>query len=237
MDYLDNGMRALQTLHLLRESYVQITERLARQIVDCAELNQIGPSPTVPLANAPEIDDSEVQLAIGVLAADPVWEWRPFAGRPELSVRHAANTAERLGTATKVGDLKEMKALFQERPALLLIDPSLVSADGGRQLLTSAFSGLPPWVVPLVIVDTLDERHAHELTLEAAQVVTLLQNAGLPGSHPVTQAEEFVDIMPQVVTKARRKFLNLSTRRQTDYSKPSLRGPDGSATESNGISR
>lgn len=232
-DYLDNGLRALRTLSLLRESYVQITERLARQIVDCAELNAIGPSPTAPVEFGPQIADSEVQLAIGVLAAEPAWDWRPFEQRPELSVRQAASTAERLGTATKVGDLAEMKQLFQERPALLLIDPWLFHADGGRQFLTSAFAALPKWVVPVIVADSW---HAPEVTDAAGQVVTLLQNAGLPGGQPVRWAEEFVDIMPQAVTRARRRFLDLTTR-QSGFTGPSLRDQGEPAADTKGMSR
>lgn len=226
-EYAENGMRALCMLASYRDAYHTVLDRLARRIVEIAERSPLGPS------RAPNLDEvanrvrAEAAFVVTVLApttadrpagrrprgyADSSRRWQPFGERQALPVAdHAASTAERLGLPTRVADLADARELFPRYPAVLLIDPWIVAGPEGAHVLRDTLATLPDWVVPVVVVDRDDPQYAPRGEALADEVMTMLSASGVPRAELVRQVKEFVEVMPALVTEARRQYLRNAT--------------------------
>ncbi|BCB85355.1 TIR-like protein FxsC [Phytohabitans suffuscus] len=221
-EYQENGLRALCMLSYYRDQYRQLVDRLADRIVAAVRDSALTPTSDLVLERIPAPDASPKFVA-SVLA--PTWSspsaalrpgvygaasraWRPFAGDQVLpAAEYVASTAERLGLLpTRIADFAASEDLFHAYPTVLLIDPLTMETDDGEEALLSVAKALPPWVRPLVVVDEAapDSTRADRL---AAEAVDMLLRAGVANPARVSQLQEFVDIMPNLVTEARRQFL------------------------------
>jgi FxsC-like protein len=227
-EYAENGMRALCMLASYRKHYTRLLDRLAERIVRVAERSPLGPS-TAPVLDevVPErVGEGEGgQTAFVVAVAAPGsaglspqrnaasygpdgTQWRPFAARQALPVaEYAAATAERLGVRVRVTTFRESSEMFAHSPAVLLIDPWLAAGNAGLNGLRAATKDLPEWVVPVVVVDRQDPQYAERGAHLADDVMTMLKTAGLARAKRVNRMKEFVEIMPRLVTEARRQYL------------------------------
>jgi FxsC-like protein len=228
-EYAENGMRALCMLALYRDQYDLILGRLARRIVDLAERSPLGPSPATGLDKVAGPDEVTgvvlADTAFVIVVSAPIRTglplgrsahsyaatstlWRPFAERQALPVaEYAASTAERLGLPTRIVSYAEAGDLLSRCPAVMLIDPWVAAGPGGVQALRTAVQGLPDWVVPLVVADSDDAQYTERGADLADDVIDKLSSAGLPRMERVGQVKEFVEIMPYLVTEARRQYL------------------------------
>jgi FxsC-like protein len=221
--YAANGLRALRMLGSYREQYDVIRRRLARRIVETAERSPLRPS------RAPSLDDiiesryGETSFVVAILAAtadDPPPDhppdayartaegWRPFAGAEAVpAAEHAANVAERLGLPTRVVDFASGGGLLDRHPGLLLIDPWTLTDAGGRIALTAAADRLREWVTPVVLADQNDARLGERATKLADEVGDMLRRAGVHRVRRAREVEEFVQLLPSMVSDARRQYL------------------------------
>ena len=222
-EYAENGMRALCMLAAYRDRYATLLDRLARRIVDGAERTPLGPSPAPALDELPSKVDTDIAFAVAVIApttgdvppgrparsyATSSTLWRPFGEQQVLPVaEYAASTAERLGLATRIAGFDDASELLRTCPAVLLIDPWVLAVPDGQFTLRSALHGLPVWVLPLVVVDSDDPQYAERGATLADEVGTMLSDAGVPRTRSARQVQEFVDVMPGLVTEARRQYL------------------------------
>lgn len=223
-EYAENGMRALCMLTSYRDAYRTVLDRLARRIVDIAERDPLAPS------RAPNLDEvanrvrTDAAFVVAVLAptverrpagrdprgyADRGRLWQPFGERQALPVAdHAASTAERLGLPTRIADLTDdAPELISRYPAVLLIDPWTVADPAAAAVLRDALHTLPDWVVPVVVADRDDPQYAPRGASLADEVMTMLSASGVPRAELVGQVKEFVEVMPALVTEARRQYL------------------------------
>ncbi|MEH1127668.1 TIR-like protein FxsC [Micromonospora sp. CPCC 206061] len=204
--YAENGMRALCMLAPYRDDYTRLLERLAGQIVRLTERSPLDASPAPRLdevtdAPVPKGADAETPFVVAVMAP---------AGVDRLSLpvaQYAASTAERLGFSAQVEAYNDGSGLFARAPGVLLIDPWAAGGPGGIQSLRAATKDLPEWVVPVVIADRDDPRYDERGARLAGEVMDMLTAAGLKRAQSVAQVKEFVDIMPNIVTHARRQYL------------------------------
>jgi FxsC-like protein len=223
-EYLEKGMRALLLTEPRGDAYLRIMDRLAQRIVDCAESGDVLPRTTITVAEDQGVPDEDVRFVIAVLAPsrqDPprggghrygaqVVDWHPFDAHPELTIaQHASDVAARLGLSARTGEVAQVLPLLAERPAIVLVDPWILKVHGGRELV-NAVANLPPWVMPLVVVDDSDPRHAAEADDLTAEVINLLetQEDG-PSVRVVRRMEGFVDVMPHMITRARARYLRM----------------------------
>jgi FxsC-like protein len=231
--YAENGMRALCMLAPYRDDYTRLLERLAGQIVRLTERSPLDASPAPRLdevtgAPVPKGADAETPFVVAVMAP---------AGVDRLSLpvtQYAASTAERLGFSAQVAAYNDGSGLFARAPGVLLIDPWAAGGPGGIQSLRAATKDLPEWVVPVVIADRDDPRYDERGARLADEVMDMLTAAGLKRAQRVAQVKEFVDIMPNIVTHARRQYLRNARVHPPEGSqttRPTLRTPTDSGKQ------
>lgn len=207
--YAENGLRALSVLTSYREQYLQIRDRLAHRIVEVAERSQLGPS------SAPDPDEvttaptplSETPFVVAVCAPTKSVLWKPFAQAEVPIAEYAATVAERLGLAARIVDLGVERSILDTCPAVLLIDPWILQRKNGRSLLRAGVKGLPKWVIPLVVLDKNDPEYAERGLGLGREVTDILSPSGVPRVRQAREVEEFVHLMPSLVTEARRQYL------------------------------
>ncbi|WP_406076982.1 TIR-like protein FxsC [Micromonospora sp. NBC_00858] len=219
-EYAENGLRALCMLASYRAQYELLLSRLAARIVHTAERQPLGPSRAPGLDEVTRPAPTDPDFVVAVLAPtrdhlpadrDPAGYaasgrlWRPYGSRQELpAAEYAASTAERLGLSARTADFAQAAGLLDRRPAVLLVDPWIVAAPDAPGTLEGLLHGLREWVVPLVVTDDDDPQDAARW---ANEVTELLHDAGLPQVKQACTMREFVDLMPALVTEARRQFL------------------------------
>ncbi len=224
-EYVENGLRALGMLNLFRPQYEQIVKRVAARIVESATRYPLEPSlaPQVPeqlthdaefivAVIAPSLTNLPVGrggAGYGVSGAD----WRPFGDEQARPIAdYAQSVAERLGSATVIREFHHARSTLDRRPGLVLIDPWIIRTVGGPELLTQAMQGLPAWATPLLVfdVDAPANATAGRVVDEVTELLTALDQ---PDIQLMDRLEEFVDFLPEMVTRARRRFLKQSPLR------------------------
>ncbi|MEE6263341.1 hypothetical protein [Plantactinospora sonchi] len=222
-EYAENGLRVLSRLRAYRTQYDSILETLAARIVTVAENEPLPRSPATVLTSRPPTEEDGTPLVVTVLARAGTVRWRPYAGQHELPVaEYVAATAERLGLPTRIVDFTDARDQAMECPAIVLIDGEL-----GEPEIRVAVSGLPRWVVPMVI-GTDGARG----TAAAERIAGSLQDAGLPQVRPLHKVDEFERKAPLLVIEARKQFLRhgpVNPPAGPSTPRPSLRPGDTSS--------
>ncbi|MGH3616083.1 MAG: TIR-like protein FxsC [Pseudonocardia sp.] len=218
-DYGENGLRALCMLASYRRSYQRVLSWLADEIVTVAEGSALGPSA------APDLDDvpgpapaAEAGFLVAMLAprhgvsrapqavkgGENPW-WRTYSGRriPPVA-EHAGSVAERLGLDTRVTDFVEVEELFDQTPAIVIVDPWVV-AERDPTFLTFIFAALPKWVVPLVLDGQQGDPSSGSAMAEKA--VEALGSALQVPVNRVNSMDQLDEILPTLVARARRIYL------------------------------
>jgi FxsC-like protein len=223
-DYAENGLCALRMLTPYHDQYYEIVDRLARRIVDVAELTPMGAS-AVPVLQAYRSEipvGMETPFVVAVLAPTAAErpagragttygrtaaQWRPFLSGGTVPVaEYAANLAERLGLPAKIVAFGAGDPPFASAPGLLLVDPWIAADESGRARLAEAIAALPDWVVTVVVIDPDDPDAARggELT---ETVNGMLPNADPPRVRDARGPQEFEQLVPFLVTQTRGRYL------------------------------
>jgi FxsC-like protein len=228
--YAENGLRALLRLAPYRDLYKRIVERLAAQIVELAERSPLTPSATpdfeeVQSPFCPET--SAVVFVVAVAAGSSPGAssggadgphvtshvaWRPFPEIQDVSLaEYAATVAEQLDFAVFVMDLDKAEAEFGRNPGVILIDPWYVADEKGLRELRRVVGRLPPWILPVLVVNPGADRREAGL---AQQVRAILDRPRPARTETVAQAvagitslEKFVTLMPFLIAEAERRYL------------------------------
>lgn len=227
--YAENGLRALLRLAPYRASYRLIVDRLAAEIVALAEGSPL------PRSLAPDFDDVSSPFEPGsavavftVLVAAPTCadlpaerdragygdrgvDWRPYPRDQELSLaEYAAWVAEQLDFAVQIQGIDDAAGAAHDKPGIVLIDPWLVASGGQLPALESLIGDLPPWVMPLLILDADGDERADRL---AARVRTILGKATMARTELAKRAvagvrslRDFVSLMPALIAEAERQY-------------------------------
>jgi FxsC-like protein len=235
--YAENGLRALLRLTPYRASYDHVVGRLARRIVDLAELDTLTPSPAPDLATVPSAflpGDSRAVFAVAV-AAPPAGElatrrdragygvsstdWRAFPEEQKLSLAdYAGLVAEQLDFAVTVADFGQLRSL-PTGPGVLLVDPWLAGSQQKLAELRTLTAQLPPWIIPLLVFGSGSGDRAAALADdvrgalgESARRTTETAQRAISG---VETLGDFVSLMPVLVAEAERQYLRLGPVRYT----------------------
>ena len=255
-DYVENGLWALLKIAPYHDVYQRMVNQVAKRIVLLAEQSPIAPS------EAPAFDQVESafmpapQLPLFVIETAALTaqtavagrdlrgyggtgvEWRPFTEQELPLAEHARQVAERFNFKAEVTAIKTVRDPGTRRPGIILIDPWFMASESGPAALRSALKKLPQWVLPLVILDQPEDRRALEL---AGQVRDALGDAGAlstdssrRAARGVSSLDDFVAIVPDLVTEAERQYLrnhgkgysrDEQTMAPAPSTRPSLRGP------------
>jgi FxsC-like protein len=124
--------------------------------------------------------------------------------------------------------------LLSSGPGVILIDPWLIAAERGLDILRSSVRDLPSWVLPLLVADPEPDARAVEL---AERTRAILQEAGAARSEAAKRAirgvksvQEFAALMPVLVAEAERQYLRHGPVLRTTArpgSRPRLTGGGG----------
>ncbi|MEO3923113.1 TIR-like protein FxsC [Micromonosporaceae bacterium B7E4] len=221
--YAENGLRALCMLASYRAAYQEILGRLATEVTQIAQRYPLPPSRVPKVAEAQHTSLADAQFVVVVAAptraeapadrepgvyTERSEQWRPFGRDQALpAAKYVASTAERLGLATHVTSFADAGDAMVRCPSVLLIDPWVVSDSAGEHDLALVLKRLPRWVIPLVVLNESDPHTATVGTRFADRVARMLGAANRPPAKRVGQLPEFVQIMPELVTEARRQYL------------------------------
>ncbi|HZM80527.1 MAG TPA: TIR-like protein FxsC [Candidatus Limnocylindrales bacterium] len=226
-EYLENGVRALSLLTMFESAYQEIRRRLAEYIVEFARGDLLGISPPPDLSTQPEAAPSDAQIVVAVIAPSeedlPAGRlsrhygsasrlWRPYAGQAQPIADYVAATAARLGAVALVGGFAEVSDQFIRRPAILLIDPWIIRTEGGRQALDAVRQAAEQWVAPLLVIDGDEPFRAAESNHLADEVIALMVKSGARKVHKVSRLEEFVNLLPRLITDVLNQFLQHRAR-------------------------
>jgi FxsC-like protein len=205
-----------------RKAYDDILDRLAGRIVEVAEGSSVDTS-EVPKPRAPRpVDPQNADFVVAIFAptadqapanGDPeaygsrVLDWSPFAlTRSVPIVQQASNQVLRQNFTAAV-TAAGAHARWARKPTILLVDAWLATDPDGTVLLEDLLKGLPSWVVLLAVVDQVDgpgrERADEALT---AAVAMLSQAEADPELAAADGLDRFMDAMPTLIARARRRF-------------------------------
>jgi FxsC-like protein len=255
-DYADNGLRVLLKLPSYHDSYRAVIDRLAVQIVELAERDPIEPvepsrvgdvakarsefpaSRPLPVFNveifAPTSESAPPGRDPRAYGATPA-QWRPFPVQQVTLAEHARQLIEPFDFDVRVGAATGVAA---RRPGIIMIDPTFIAEDAGRDSLRAIAEALPRWVLPLVVVAPDD---APTRALAAGVLDILAKAKALPAersgkaAHGIYSLDDFVSTVPVLVAEAERQYFRSRDRRvlpSQAAQRPSLRqpeGPDGAA--------
>jgi hypothetical protein len=203
--YAENGLRALCMLNAYRDQYEILLERLAYRIAEVA-LDSPLPSAPVTFTPAGPADGNETAFTVAVLTGDAAGlQWRPFPRSQVLPVAEiAATIVERLGLPTRVIDVRDGMKGLDSGPAVLLIDPWLLSGEDEMPALSALLS---PWVTPLIVADRDDTRYAERGAETINAVTGRLQSISARKVSRMLDIEEIGTLMPTLFLRARREYL------------------------------
>ncbi|GIG88536.1 TIR-like protein FxsC [Plantactinospora endophytica] len=232
-----------------RAAYERVVERLAQRIVEVAERSPIGPSAVSGPAESDPVAPETADFVIAVFApnaeqappggdpaayASEAVGWAPFAStRPVPIARQATYVTERLDVNATVTAVPAVRYLWQHKPAILLVDAWLAADRRGAAALLALLKRMPPWVVPLAVTDRDDGTTATRAAAARAAAVAMLIDAGAdPAVAAAEGFDRFMDVMPTLVARARRRFFNempstYPGRRRLGGSEPSHSAMEG----------
>jgi FxsC-like protein len=240
--YVENGLRAMLKIKSYRDSYRSMVDRVAKRVVVIAEEAPIQPSkvPDIDAMNSaftqPPLAVFAIETAVASnLGADARHvrpdrdqssaDWRPFPEQNRSLIDYARQVAERFDFQTRADEIKTVSEPDIRKPGIILIDPWFVADDTGRSALKSAVSGLPRWVLPLVILEHADDPRTQDL---AGQVRAILVAAGaLPtessrqAAQGVSSLDEFLSIVPRLVAESEKQYLQYRSGRYRSEREPS----------------
>lgn len=201
-EYVENGLRAMCTLAMYRESYQTLVRLLAERIVRAARQSPLGPSPVRPVDTYPSAfraDDAPAEFAVAIAAptarsappgrdlrpyGDTSADWRPFGERERLGLAdYAVTTAERLlDSRAVVLGASEAARLRPGTPAVVLIDPWIAEPGADEGQLDALRRLFGParrrWTVPLAVLDGADPQSRKESTRLLGALERVLDGAG-----------------------------------------------------------
>lgn len=143
--------------------------------------------------------------------------WRPFPAQ-ELSLsEHARKIIERFEFKAEVIELAAHHDADTSRPGIILIDPRLMTLPGGRAELQAAVTGLPPWVLPLLVVSQPSDPKGD---YQAEQVRDILLAAGdlrarsaRRGARGASSLRAFELLMRDLVCEAEAQYIRHRSRK------------------------
>ena len=227
--YAENGMQALLRLGPYRSSYDRVIGRLAERVVETVERHPVSPSqpPNIELIESPFIPDTaSAVLWIAVVApaaretdepgpaeAEPRYgsssvDWRPYPDEQALSLSaYAAWRAEQLDFAVLVTGLED-RPKTHNGPCVMLIDPRVIGDERSRDQLLATLPDLPPWVLPLLVLDDGGDSELLRLASEARGMLAAADRDLPPSAiHNTTTLAEFLEVVPVLIAEAERRYI------------------------------
>jgi len=242
--YAENGLRALLRLGPHNESYQRVVERLAGHIVELAEGSPLPPSavPDVDSVRSPFSPPPSAPVFVVAVAQRPGPCAAGLAGPPYTEIQepslaeHAVMAAERSDFAVLVQDLDESGSQLGRHPGVILIDPWYAAAETGLRELRRVAGQLPPWILPVLLVNPDADRREAELARRVRLIfnrfrLTRTDMAG-QAMAGVTSLEQFNVLMPFLTAEAERQYLRygpIIRAAARPGSRPRLRGGESTA--------
>ncbi len=203
--YARYGLAALLRQTAYRGCYEQVVGELATRVVAIAEKAPLGPS-VVRLHEAVPLSAGIGGKVFAILISGR--KGNPGMAAPLAD--YACLMAERLGYSVQIADFGQRAGQVGSYPGVLLVDKGTVGGNAAVADLDAKIAGLPSWVLPVVVTDwtaapsavasTISLERSHNAYKSRPETV----RRGLDG---VGSLQEFVALMPFLVTHAEREYL------------------------------
>jgi len=246
--YLENGLWGLLKIPSYRPVYRAMVNQLAQRVVVLAEDSPIERSEVPDIDKIPSAFRPGPPLAVfaievaapisgspaashnpGVYGASAT-EWRPFGAQRQPVLDDASRVIEQFDFKPEASEIRTTQDPLSRRPGVILIDPWFVDDENGEARLASAVENLPPWVLPLLILDNSDQGRARELAgrvrdiLDAARA--LRTESAHQGARGVSSPDDFLTRMRTLVAEAETQYIRYRSGRialPSSGERPSLR--------------
>jgi FxsC-like protein len=250
--YADHGLRTLCMVSSFRRQYRTVLRILAGRIVELAQDAPIGPSRPPTQSMRVSQPRGATSFVVAVLAPNgtslpperepagygaSAEQWRPFTVQERPVADVVADLAESFGVQTSVVEYVAHHAEIRSRPGVILIDPWIAASPIDLQLLASALEKLPPWVIPIVVIDQADPQYATAGANMIDVVAELLSRHAGVRPRWLRGVHELAQLVPDVVNEATRKYVRHGqvvppVGRSTP--RPRITGPDDSTSRQPG---
>jgi FxsC-like protein len=250
--YAEHGLRTLCMVSSFRLQYRTVLRIIAGRIVDLAQDAPLGPSRAPAQSvrmSQPRAATSFVvavlapgggtippgRAAIGYGASAELW--RPFPAQERPLADLVADLAEGFGARTSVTAYADHHADLRSRPGVILIDPWIAASPADLQLLASALEQLPPWVVPIVVIDQNDPQYATAGANMIDVVAEMLSRRADVHPRWLRGVNELPQLVPDVVNEVTRKYVRhgqVVLPAGPTSRRPRIAGPDDSTSHQPG---
>jgi FxsC-like protein len=233
--YLENGLQALLKISSYAPVYHSMLGQLAQRIVVLAENSPIERSEVPDIDKIPSAFTPRSPLAVFAIeiaapvsgrpaashnpdayGASPV-EWKPFGKQGHPVLEEAAKVVERLDFKPEASEIRTVRDPLSRRPGIILIDPWFIGDENGRAKLASAVRDLPPWVLPLLILDQPGNPRAQELASRVRDILgdadALHTESSEQGARGVNSPDDFLTIMRRLVIEAETQYIRYRSGR------------------------
>jgi len=160
-------------------------------------------------------------------------DWRPFPGQELPLAEYARQIVERFDLKAEVIDLTADRDPDTSRPGMIVIDPGLMSAPGGRAALEAAVAGLPKWVLPLIILGQPNDAQTQQLADEVRNILSaagaLRARSARRGARGVSSPRAFSLLVRDLVFEAEGQYIPHRCRQR--YGAPIVSPPSSSQFE------
>jgi hypothetical protein len=151
-------------------------------------------------------------------------DWRPFPAQELPLAEYARQIVERFDLKAEVIELTADHDLDTSRPGLILIDPRFVTIPGGRASLEAAVSGLPRWVLPMIVMDP-DDAPLPDLADLARDILftvdALRTRSARRGARGVSSLRDFSILVRDLVFEAEGQYIACRSRQRYGPQVPS----------------
>jgi len=260
--YLENGLQALLKISSYDSVYQSMLDQLAQRIVVLAENSPIERSEVPDIDKIPSAFTPRPPLAVFAIeiaapvssspaashnpdayGASPV-EWKPFGKQGHPVLEEAAKVVDRLDFKPEASEIRTVRDPLSRRPGIILIDPWFIDDENGQAKLASAVEDLPPWVLPLLILDQPGNSRTQELAGRVRDILgdarALHTESSQQGARGVSSPDDFLNTMRRLVIEAETQYIRYRSGRialPPSGERPGLRRrpPEGHGSGSNSL--
>jgi hypothetical protein len=144
--------------------------------------------------------------------------WRPFPAQELPLAEYARQIIERFDFKAEVIELTADHDPEISRPGIILIDPRLMTAPGGRAALEAAATGLPAWVLPMLVVGQPDDSLMEDLVDQVRDILlaagALRARSARRGAVGVRSFQAFSVLMRDLLFEAETQYIAERSRQR-----------------------
>jgi hypothetical protein len=144
--------------------------------------------------------------------------WRPFPAQELPLAENTSEIIERFDFKAEVIELITDRDPDASRPGLILIDPRFMTTPRGPAALEAAATGLPRWVLPMLVVDQPDDSATAVLADQVRDILiaagALHARSALSAAQGVSSFQAFSLLVRDLVFQAEEQYIKYRSRQR-----------------------